>query len=106
MKKIEPIGILILVLGLVLAGCPDSGESDNENPEGGDGDGDGRGGDRDGDGTSDEVSFGDGNTEVEFTEITDDMPAAGYADGACPVPEVPCQRMSPIRIRSSVTARH
>ena len=79
MKKTIPNRILFCLLGLFFAGCPESGEPDEDDPGGG--------GDKDSDGTSDEVNFGDGNTDITYTDITDDMPAAGYADGACPVPE-------------------
>ena len=60
MKKTIPNWISPVLPGLFLAGCPESGKSDDDNPGGRD---------RDGDGTSDEVNFGDGNTDIEYTDF-------------------------------------
>jgi hypothetical protein len=43
----------------------------------------------DGSGSNNETDnpFENGNTDVHYTEITDDLPSAGWADGACSVPD-------------------
>lgn len=66
------VASFLLLTGVFAAGCPsETGTSEDSDPT------------QSGDTDPDQGS----NTDVEYTEITDDMPPPGYADGDCAVPD-------------------
>ena len=76
MNKYSALCLLCLgwtIAGGNIAGCRGDGETVDDFESGGDADAD--------------ADADPGNTDVTYTEITDDMPPAGYTEGNCAVPD-------------------